>query len=251
MDNNNEERLASRINYVRESRSSSRRPLLSTGAAIALGLSAIIVTAIIVAGVVFTRGANFLETLETLDINVTGEVTEEQGDMQVNVDINQETQTGVDIDWSSVDIVSLMQAEGIDGEVYLPSFGFSESVDLTGDGLSDAIFGGHGGNAGIALIVINNESQPEIAYQKDQLGFISPVRLYSVGRVAASLGYQLLPEENAYYTVEKLADHEAYDPQGGTVFVCENFSAYVWDEMARMFEYNQALSDQYYAQECS
>ncbi|MBP6925744.1 MAG: hypothetical protein KBC22_01655 [Candidatus Pacebacteria bacterium] len=209
---------------------------LSTGAAIALGLSAIIVTAIIVGGIIILRG---VDVLETLDINVSGEIA--QG------------QEGVtNINWQNIpsdDIVALVQGADIDVMLEQP-ISLSTSIDLTGDGVEDAVFNGIGGNAGVSFILINDNGQPIIAQQRDESGRISPVALEQVGRAAVAMGYELLPAENGYYILERGLD-QSQDNSEFSNFVCEALDVYVWNESMRLFEWNQQLSDQYYTQECS
>jgi len=241
-----ENNLINKTKYMEQTKSS--RPLLSTGAAIALGLSAIIITVIIVAGVVVLRGVDIVETLESLDINVTGEVSEEQGEMQVNVEINQPISSG-EINWNNMsflNVVSLAKNAGLDGEVMLDQpITISETLDLNGDRLTDAVFSGIGGNAGVSFILLNSNGQPTVAQQQSRLGFVGPVALYQVGRVGTSMGYELLPEENGYYILEKRLD------QTTESLACYSLDVLVWNESTEIFEYNQVLSDQYYTQECS
>jgi hypothetical protein len=217
---------------------------LSTGAAIALGLSAIIVTAIIVGGIIVLRGAHLLENL---DIKVSGDVNDGREDVRVNVGMNT-------TNWQNVppaDIVALVQDAGLEGEIMLEQpIRFSAALDLTGDGVEDAVFNGAGGNASVSFIVIDDNGELVIAEQRNRLGMIGPVTLYQIGRVAVSVTYEFLPEINGFYTLSRILD-QSQDNSQSSNFTCEALDVYVWNQSMRLFEWNQQLSDEYYTKECS
>lgn len=127
----------------------------------------------------------------------------------------------------------------------------SQQVDLTGDGISEAIVEGNGGNNGFATILIANSNGVEVAKVKNKNGIISPVYVYSVGRVAVNESYKFIPNENGFYTVSKTLDERA-DNSDSSHFMCATgaVSAYQWNPKTNLFEYNSALTAKYTASEC-
>jgi hypothetical protein len=120
---------------------------------------------------------------------------------------------------------------------------FVQAVDLTGDGSSECVFSGNGGNNGITFIVKNGV----ILRQKDKNNNINPVQLLTVGRVMFSEGYDFLPQNNGYYTISKsLADEISGE------YICnENgLNAYIWNNATSLFEWNQSLTTSYTNSQC-
>lgn len=124
---------------------------------------------------------------------------------------------------------------------------FSDSMDLTGDGIAEGIFTGNGGNNGLTIILIRNSDGTIVAArQKNRDGSIQAVSLLDVGRVMVQEGYKLLPAQHGFYT-ESLHN----DEDGGN-FVCNTngVNAYVWNSSTRLFQWNQALTTQSTAEVC-
>jgi len=227
----------------------SSRPLLSTGAAIALGLSAIIVTVIIVGGVIVLRGVDIIETLETLDINVTGDVDDEQGEMQVNAGFNQELIVE-NFNWELVplqDVVATVQSftggvvQGSEGAVFV------EAIDLTGDGISEGIFSLPGFNDNVVAVMRKVGNGYTLARMVENPDHPSFALLHQLGGVQYSVGYGLLPEINGFYILNKSLDQSLSPP----AFTCNSLTVFQWSDMEESFVMNSIHRDQYYAQECS
>lgn len=128
---------------------------------------------------------------------------------------------------------------------------FSQSVDLTGDGIPEGIFDGNGGNNTAATILISNSDGVSVAKAKNKNGTISPVYVYSVGRVAVNENYKFIPNENGFYMVSKSLDENA-DNSDSSHFICASgaVSAYQWNPKTSLFEWNSALTAKYTTIEC-
>ncbi len=126
--------------------------------------------------------------------------------------------------------------------------GISQEIDLTGDGINEAIVGGNGGNNDTYIILIKNvDGTTSVAKQKEYDGKINPVNFLSVGRVMFSYGYKLLPEEHGYYMFGLNYDEKSETfkcPEKGGV------GAYSWNSEIKLFEYNQVMTAKYTAQVC-
>jgi hypothetical protein len=218
-----------------------RRRGMSVGTALVLGISGIVITAIIIGGLVALR---WLQTTGGVDITITEDGTETV--VEVSTDEK-------DFDWEDVSEETLAGLVGGANLGLMPgSYGqFVDTRDVTGDGQPEGIFTGAGGNAGITFILRDVDGSPRVAQQRDSSGNIQPVALYSIGRAAVSVNYEFLPEQNGYVVMQKKLDQteEGVDPKG---FTCEEngVNVYAWDPSTELFEWNQALTEQYTAQEC-
>src|SRR3990167_7163080 len=147
---------------------------------------------------------------------------------------------------SSTNLFAISSKENI---YLVPDFGVTlgETIDLTGDGLDEGIFGGNGGNNELSFIMVKgSDGKNFVAKQKNKDGTIYPVRLGSVGRVMVQERYELLPNEHGFYTAS-LSYNEATDK-----FKCNTngVSAYSWNSSTKLFEWNQVLTAKYTAQIC-
>ena len=127
----------------------------------------------------------------------------------------------------------------------------SEEIDLTGDGIKEAIVTGDGGNNSISF-VFKKEGDNLIALkQKNKDGSISPVSLYEVGRVMVNVNFKLLPSEKGFYTASMVFDESANN-QETSHFICdeESVNAYTWNENSKMFIWNQILTTKYTKEVC-
>ena len=130
---------------------------------------------------------------------------------------------------------------------YEKDFGLSlsQELDLTGDGVAEALIAGNGGNNGVTFILIkNSDGTISVAKQKEKDGTITSVSLLEVGRVMVSEQFALIPAENGFYTVSKnnQGEHFECNPDG--------VRAYSWNSSTKLFEYNQSLTAKYTAQVC-
>ena len=163
---------------------------------------------------------------------------------------NNLTNTVIDAAWKSLSSDDLFKIIDNDKSLYFEkSFGiqFVNTLDLTGDGLHEGIFGGNGGNNGLSFILSKNtDGSTFIAKQKNKNGSIATVGLFSVGRVMVSESFDFLPEENGFYTVSKSYNEKTEK------FVCnENgVNAYKWNNQTKLFEWNQSLTVKYTGQVC-
>lgn len=126
----------------------------------------------------------------------------------------------------------------------------SQMVDLTGNGIDEAIFTGNGGNNGASFIMIKgDDGKSYVAKQKYKDGTIGPVQLTAIGRVMVSEGYKLLPNENGFYTVSK--SNVSTDGETSN-FKCNvnGVNAYKWNASTKMFEWNQSMTTKYTAEVC-
>lgn len=217
---------------------------MSVGTALVLGISGIIIAAIVIGGLIALRG---LQIAENLEVTVTEEGTE------TTIEVNEKEQEARDFDWENISEQTLAGLVGGANLGLMPgSYGqFVETRDVTGDGIPEGIFTGAGGNAGITFILRDINGSPRVAQQRDSFGNIQPVALYSIGRVAVSVGYEFLPEQNGYVVIQKKLNQteEGVDPAG---FQCEEngVNVYTWDTSTELFEWNQALTEQYTLTEC-
>ncbi len=87
---------------------------------------------------------------------------------------------------------------------------FSQAIDLTGDGITEGIFTGDGGNNNVSFIFIQNPYGVLVpAKQKEEDGTIFTVALYEVGRVSVIQNFKLLPAEHGFYTSSLVLDESA------------------------------------------
>jgi hypothetical protein len=129
---------------------------------------------------------------------------------------------------------------------------FSEEMDLTGDGKTEAIISGSGGNSSVSFILIRDgEGNISLAKAREKNGELLPVGLYSIGRAQVNAGYKLLPSENGFYVVEMEFDASA-DNSESSHFKCgENaVNAYAWNADKEWFDWNGALTQKYTAEVC-
>lgn len=161
--------------------------------------------------------------------------------------------TSKDFTWESLPIEKVWEIIKKERDVYFwEDFGIKlyRSVDLTGDGISEGIYQGDGGNND-AVVVLMRDSDGTINVAKYKLkdtDIIEPVYLVAYGKASASEEYDFLPEEKAFYTVMKYTDLNRDDVQ----YICNNNSvnAYQWNLKTNLFEWNATLTAKYTAIEC-
>ncbi len=151
--------------------------------------------------------------------------------------------------WQSLSTAELLAQASLENIYLEPNsdINLSETFDLTGDGISEGIFEGNGGNNGITFILMKNaQGATSLAQQKNKDGSIYPVQLLSVGRVMVQETFKLLPSEHGFYTAS-LSNSNATG-----IFTCNTngVNAYVWNETTHLFEWNQALTAKYTAEVC-
>lgn len=145
-------------------------------------------------------------------------------------------------DWKTLsqkDILSLIPIE-----TFVPEsgIGLTKTVDLTGDGINEAVFTGNGGNNNLSIIIMRNSDNTfSVANEKNKNGSINPVELYEIGRVMVQEKFELLPSEHGFYTISL-----SYD-QNTEKFECKEngVNAYIWNDMTKLFEWNQSLTLKY------
>lgn len=132
------------------------------------------------------------------------------------------------------------------------SFGINltQSIDLTGDGVTEGIFSGNGGNNGLSLILLQESNNIKLAQQKNKDGTISFVQLESVGRVNFSNTWKLIASEKGFYTIAKERVNQTENYEGEMVCGENGFQAYQWNPATKLFEYSQSLTQKYISQEC-
>lgn len=166
-----------------------------------------------------------------------------------NTPTNNQTNTTNSFNWSSVSNSKFAEIVSKDKDLYfIPEEGLklTQTVDLTGDGIDEAIVSGNGGNSNVSFILmIDKAGNISVAKQKEKEGTTLAVSLVEVGRVNYQGIFKLLPEEHGFYTAYLTAtDINKYGCDSGSV------NAYVWSSTTRLFEWNQALTTKYTAQVC-
>ena len=128
----------------------------------------------------------------------------------------------------------------------------SETLDLTGDGVTEGIFIGHGGNNNVSFILTTEADGTIVtAKEKDKDGNTAPVSLYEIGRVMVYQNFKLLPAEHGYYKVTMDFDETAKSTETSH-FKCneDSVNAYAWDEQTKLFAWNQELTTKYTKEVC-
>ena len=121
--------------------------------------------------------------------------------------------TTVVAEWKSLSSSNLFAISSKENIYLVPDFGVTlgETIDLTGDGLDEGIFGGNGGNNELSFIMVKgSDGKNFVAKQKNKDGTIYPVRLGSVGRVMVQERYELLPNEHGFYTASLSYNEATY-----------------------------------------
>jgi hypothetical protein len=129
----------------------------------------------------------------------------------------------------------------------------SQTVDFNGDGATEAVVTGNGGNNDVSFILMRNGDgviRPTSMRLKD--GTITPVALYQIGRVQVNENFKLLPAEHGFYTASLSLD-ESSEYSMGSNFVCrqDSVNGYQWDSQIGLFAWSQALTAKYTAQVCN
>jgi hypothetical protein len=128
-----------------------------------------------------------------------------------------------------------------------------QEVDLTGDGIPEAIFSASTGNASSSVIFMSNpDGSISLMKMKNIHDSISPAELWEVGMASYSMSYRLLPSDNAFYLVSRTLDENANN-NDYSHFICnknEGVAAYKWNPKTSLFEYNSVLTAKYTAIEC-
>jgi len=142
----------------------------------------------------------------------------------------EEDQIVVDFSWDDFDISTLDIGvqDGFEGALPI----YSDSLDLTGDGIPEAIFRGPSSNHD-ATIILQRDTQDNVKrlQEKTASGEVVPVYLFQVARAVVSADYEFLPS-SGYYRVSRSLDED------GRVFVCDHFEVYTWEQSQQMFVFN-------------
>jgi hypothetical protein len=163
-------------------------------------------------------------------------------------------ETIIQPNWKNVsenDFVNLVSKEA--DAFFEKEFGLelSDEIDLTGDGINEAVVSGNGGNNGVSFVLKKEGGNTIVLKQKEKDGSISPVALYEVGRVMVNVNFKLLPSEHGFYTASMIFDESANNTETSH-FICdeESINAYAWNETTQMFEWNQTLTTKYTKEVC-
>lgn len=143
--------------------------------------------------------------------------------------------------WEDFD-TNLLGLDAQDGfEDALPKY--SESIDLTGDGIPEAIFRGPSSNHD-AVIILQRDSQGNVRRLEEQntSGAIVPVYLFQVARAVVTADYDFLA--NGYYRVSRSLD------ENGRIFICDHFEVYVWNENQNMFLFSEQQTQAQSIEKC-
>jgi hypothetical protein len=116
---------------------------------------------------------------------------------------------------------------------------FSESIDMTGDGKPEGLFGCGAGNGDASVLFIKDGNKVSVAKSKSRDGKITDVTFFQKGTVMYSSGFKLLPKENAFY------EDGSYFNNNTNRFECDEVSTYVWNPKTRLFEWNAELTKKY------
>lgn len=132
------------------------------------------------------------------------------------------------------------------------SFGINltQSIDLTGDGVTEGIFSGNGGNNELSLILLQENGVIRIAKMKDADGSVNYINLLYLGRVNFSRYWKILPEEKGFYRISKERINQTENYEGEMVCNENESRAYKWNPATKLFEYSQSLTQKYITQEC-
>lgn len=127
-----------------------------------------------------------------------------------------------------------------------------KEIDLTGDGIPEAIFSASTGNASSSVILISNsDGSVSVAKTKDKNSKIGNAEVWEAGMATYSMGYKLLPNEKGFYTDSRSAS--SGEENGDVIiFRCnpDSIAAYQWNSKTNLFEYNSTLTAKYTAIEC-
>ncbi len=164
------------------------------------------------------------------------------------------TPTKKNVDWKSVSsssVFNLYKKEDISvGTEDKPTL--LQEIDLTGDGIPEAIFSASTGNASSSAILFSNsDGSISIAKTKGKDGKIGNVELWEAGMAMYSMSYKLLPGEHGFYTDSRSATNENGNGEVIT-FGCrtDSVAAYQWNSKTNLFDYNSALTAKYTAIAC-
>lgn len=123
------------------------------------------------------------------------------------------------------------------------SLSIYQSVDITGDNVSEALvdIGSGGAYTEYLTLMLVKNGQPAVAEFKQEDGKISPL-LFLVGASAMNgEDVEMLPEKNAIYS-----GHWSGTVQGnsfGNLTDC-GVEAYQWNDSVKIFEFNAGLSEE-------
>ncbi len=144
------------------------------------------------------------------------------------------------VDWKEmIPVVRPLLKNAFHGVEEHRSLGLVESVDITGDGIDEALFAlGTGGAYTSALAVMRMEGgQPIVAQFKRQNGELGAIMFSHGASVMNALWTELLPLEQAVrMTYRKM------NSDGATVRECI-VEAYRWNPNSKTFNYDDRLSD--------
>jgi|GEM_PF-5772131 len=152
-----------------------------------------------------------------------------------------EAQT-TEFSWEDLDINVLGITAADEFEGALPKY--SESIDVTGDGILEAIFRGPSSNHD-AAIILQKDSQGNVKRLQEKIpsGEVAPVYLFRVARAVVNTDYGFLAP-TGYYRVSRSLD------ENGRLFVCDHFEVYIWDSLSGYFIFDLVQSQTLFASMC-
>ncbi len=126
----------------------------------------------------------------------------------------------------------------------------SKTLDLTGDGIPEAIISGNGGNNSISFILRMENGKPLVTKMKQKNGSIVPIQLLELGRISGSMSYGILPSNDGFYTTAFVRKTDNENDEGELVCDREMINAYVWKPSSRLFEWDANLTAKYISEVC-
>lgn len=149
--------------------------------------------------------------------------------------------------WSSVPVSSIEAMFKKTGIFFDSIPTLDQSIDMTGDGIKEGVYGAQAGNGAIELIALaNTDGSISLANMKTKDGRIILAELDGYSSAGTSVGYKLLPESHGFYRISKTYN-EQLDRLACTA---DSLDAYQWNSKTTLFEYNSALTAKYTAIEC-
>lgn len=157
------------------------------------------------------------------------------------------TTTQKSVNWSTIPTAAVEALFKKTGIFFDSTPTLDQSIDLTGDGVNEGVYGAQAGNGGIELIAIaNSDGSTSLAQMKTKDGKIILAELDSYGSAGTNESYKLLPEGRGFYRISR-SYNEQLDRLACTT---DSVDAYQWNPKTSLFEYNSALTAKYTAIEC-
>lgn len=133
--------------------------------------------------------------------------------------------------------------------IYLDeSFGASpQIIDITGNGIPEAIISANSGNASASFIVTMKEDGTySLAQTQDVDGSTNPTQLISFGRVRFAESFEFLQDQCGYWT----SSREFVDEMD--TFVCSpnTAKAFTWNDAGKQFVYSESLTAEHMPAMC-